>query len=228
MNLLPAPVLAVLICCMLIVSGCTTAPASPGTIAPPVPALQTPAVPLSSLVLIRTDLPDGYVVTMNREKNASEVGSLAISLGWQAGYVAEFAGPAGIPADQQNIVRQSLATYPEGSLQTIVESINGTDQSAPDLRYNDFPVSGLGGNARGFTANTGNATRLITATAAPGPLPGLEEIGGKTTRNPPPEQSFAEIIFSKGSTLEVIRITGPAPGPDDVLAIARKACGKIP
>jgi len=226
MNLFPAPVLAAIICSMLIVTGCTTPQASPGTVAPAAPALHTPAVPLSSLILISTDLPDGYVVTMNREKNASEVGSLAISLGWQAGYVAEFAGPAGVPADQQNIVRQSLATYPESSLPAIVESINGTDQSVPDLRYNDFPVSGLGGNARGFTGITGNATPN-TPSAAGGLLPGLEDIGGGTQQNPP-VQSFAEVIFSKGSILEVIRITGRVPGPEDVIAIARKAYEKIP
>jgi len=220
--LLPA-----LICATLIISGCTTAPASSGTAVPSVPAAHAPEVTLSSLVLVRADLPDGYVMTMNREKNTSEVGSIARDLGWQAGYVAEFTATSDVPASLRNVVRQSLATYPEGSLPAIVESVNRSDQSSPDLPYHEFPVTGLGGDARGFTAGSGNSIRITSPSAAAGPLPGLADVGGGTATSTP-GQSIAEVIFSKGSTLEVIRITGPAPGPDDVLAIARKAYSKIP
>jgi len=219
-------VLTVLLCGILAAGGCTTAPASPGTAAPTVPATHVPAVPLSSLVLLRTDLPDGYLMTTNQEKNASEMGSLAKDLGWQAGYVAEFTGTADVPENMQNIVRQSLATYPEGSMASIIASVNRTDQSYTDLRYYDFPISGLGANARGFAANVGNSTPP-GASATTGSLPGVVDLGGETSENTL-GQSIAEVIFSKGTTLEVIRITGPAPNPDDVLAIARKAYSKIP
>jgi hypothetical protein len=224
MRSLTSLVITALICGALAVAGCTTAPAATTAPAP------APAVTLSSLVLDHTDLPDeSYILTINREKDPSEMGELAKSLGWRAGYVVEYTTTKDVPAGFQNVITQTLTTYPESSMPEIIQYIVKADKSYSDLVYTDFPAPGLGKNGMIFVGNARfpSSMVLVTVPTAPGALsaaealkePAYERTGG---------QIFAEAIFSKGTTLEVIRMTGPAPDPQVLTGIAQKAYAKIP
>ncbi|MDD1689118.1 MAG: hypothetical protein LUQ66_00460 [Methanoregula sp.] len=217
-------ILAVLVCAALAFAGCTTAPTPSAT------ATHSPAISLSSLALDRTDLPEGYVLTMVRQKNATEMGSLAMSLGWRAGYVVEYTDTKDVPGQSPFVVLQSLATYPESSMPDIIEYINRTDHSYSDLVYTDLRLSGLGENYRGFVAgvrNPGLSPAVITASRTSAPLSATGLTMENTNQNTL-GQNFVEIVFSKGTTLEVIRMSGPVVDDKAAIAIAQKAYAKIP
>ena len=215
--------LAAVVCAVLAIAGCTT-PANPAATATPASAPS-----LSSLAIDRNDLPEGFVLTMSREKNATEMGSLAKSLGWQAGYVAEYTKSTDT-AGNQVVVLHSLATYPESSMPDIIGYVNRTDHSYSDLAYFDIQLTGLGGNSRGFVGYVpaqGMSLPEETVPATSGPL----SAGSVLVENTPTityGQNFIEIIFSKGSTFEVIRMSGPVVDVKEAIAIAQKAYAKIP
>ena len=211
-------VLAILVCTTLAVAGCTTAPASPVT------PTHSPAVSLPSLAIDRNDLAEGYVLTMSKEKNATDVSDLARTLGWKGGYVVQYTKTT-TPA---NVLLHSLATYPESSMPDVIEYINRTDRSYTDLRYFDISVPGLGKNSRAFVGYPQNQDQLqtVTPTSAIGSLAltGLSMQG--TTENIYGE-NFIEIIFANGTTLEVIRMSGTPLDDKEVIAIAQTAYSKI-
>jgi hypothetical protein len=215
--------LAVLVCAALAAAGCVAGPASSPAVSP------APAVSLPSLALDRQDLPEGYVLTMYREKNESDVGTLALDLGWQGGYVEEYTDSTG-PAGSQVVIRHSLATYPATSMPAVMGYVTKVDQACNELRYFDIAVDGLGPDARGFVGYVPGADVspvTTTGTAVAGPLllmgTGDGQSGGEACG-----QHFIEIVFAKGTTLEVIRVTGTVDSDKDIIAIARKAYAKIP
>lgn len=214
-------ILLILICGVLAVAGCTT------NTAPAVPATHTSSVPLASLAIDRNDLPEYYILTASYDKNITEMGELAQHLGWQAGHVTEYMTTKDVPEGFQTVVRQTLATYPESSMPEIIRYIVQSDQSYSNLVYTDFPAPGLGGNGIVFVANNrmlADATPVPTVTGALAASDALKE----QTFERPDGQIFAEAIFAKGTTLEVIRMTGPAPDPQNLTVIAQKAYSKIP
>ncbi|MCK9631880.1 MAG: hypothetical protein M0R30_09575 [Methanoregula sp.] len=224
-------ILALLVCAALAIAGCTTTDTSaPATPVPAATATYSPATSLSSLSLDRTDLPEGYVLTVTRQKNATEMGSLAKTLGWRAGYVVEYTDTKEVPGKSPFVVLQSLATYPESNMPDIIEYINRTDRSYSDLVYTDLRLSGLGENYRGFAAgvrNPGLPPAVTTASGTSVPLSAT----GLTIENADQNtlgQDFVEIVFSKGTTLEVIRMSGPVVDDKAAIAIAQKAYQKIP
>lgn len=215
-------ILAVLLCSALAVTGCTSGTNSP------VQTTRTADVTLSSLTLDRSDIPgDYYILTVNKEKNISEMGDLATSLGWKRGYVVEYTTVKDVPENFQNTIRQTLATYPESSMPEIVGYIVRADQSYDNLAFTEFPAPGLGPNGRVFVGNLRFPADAAPTPAVTGVLPDAvalkENTGGRNDG-----QIFAEAIFTKGTTLEVIRMTGPAPDPANLTAIAQRAYQKIP
>ncbi len=212
-------VLAILVCTALVVAGCTTTPASPVT------PTHSPAVSLPALAIDRTDLPEGYVLTMSKEKDATDVSDLARTLGWKGGYVVQYSKTTA----PTSVVLHSLATYPESSMPDVIEFINRTDRSYTDLSYFDISAPGLGKNSRAFVGYIPNQGQLptVTPTSAIGSLAstGLSMKG--TTENAY-GQTFIEIIFANGTTLEVIRMSGTTLDDKEVIAIAQKAYSKIP
>jgi len=220
MNLRGFLILAILVCTALAVAGCTTAPAVPVT------STHSPAVSLPSLAIDRTDLPEGYVLTMSKEKNATDVSDLARTLGWKGGYVVQYTKTTA----PTNVVLHSLATYPESSMPDVIEYINRTDRSYSDLSYFDISVPGLGTNSRAFVGFNPNQGQLPTVTPAsakdPLAITGLSMKG--TTENVYGQNYFIEIIFVNGTTLEVIRISGDILDDKEAIAIAEKAYSKIP
>lgn len=215
-------ILIVLLCGALAVAGCTSGTTSPAQ------ATRSADVPLSSLAIDRSDIPgDYYILTVNQEKDISEMGDLAQSLGWKKGYVVEYTTVKDLPENFQNTIRQTLATYPESSMPEIVGYIAQADQPYSNLAYTEFPAPGLGPNGRVFVGNIrfpGETTPTPTVTGALSAAMAMKEMTVEKSDG----QIFAEAIFTKGTTLEVIRMTGPAPDPANLTALAQKAYQKIP
>lgn len=210
-------ILAVLLCGALAVAGCTSGTTHP----PPVTAT---AISLPSIALDRTDLPDGYVLTMSKIKTDKDVSPLAQSLGWQSGYVAEYTKSAA-PA---RVILHSLAGYKESSMPDVIAYVNRADRSCSDLEYFDIAVTGLGENSRAFIGYMPDNGKVAIPTNAPaGPLSDIAVSTGETNTMTCGE-GYLEIIFAKGNVLEVIRFTGPVTDDKEAIAIAQKAYQKIP
>jgi len=212
-------VLAILVCTTLAVAGCTTAPAAPVT------PTHSPAVSLPSLAIDRNDLAEGYVLTMSKEKNATDVSDLARTLGWKGGDVVQYTKTTA----PTNVLLHSLATYPESSMPDVIEYINRTDRSYTDLSYFDISLPGLGKNSRAFVGFIRSQGQLptVTPTSAIGSIASVGLSMQGTTENAY-GQNFIEIIFANGTTLEVIRMSGTVLDDKEVIALAEKAYSKIP
>jgi hypothetical protein len=207
-------VLGVLVCAVLAASGCTT-PAGPS--APAAPPLSAPAP--AALALAPADVPAGYTLTGTREKNATEVSRLALDLGWKAGYVVTFTTTSAGPEGTGTIV-QTITVYPEKSIPGVIGVIEKQERSDTGMTFADIPAPGIGDASGGFTARA--QARLLLKTNSNGNP--LEPESVQTE----PVQDFAEVYFSKGQVLEVIRMTGPGSGAATVTALARAAYAKIP
>jgi hypothetical protein len=220
-------ILAALVCAALAVAGCTTAPAAPATPSTPAPAVSLPAIAFTP-----ADLPTGYVLTMDRQKNVSELSELAMRLGWQAGYIVEYTDSRS-PEGRQNVISQTLTTYPESSMQDVIAYISKVDHSYPDLIYTDIPLKGLGlpENSRifvgGYNPPEVQAQVMLAVPTTANPLSSADVLTPASSREPN-GQGFVEVIFSKGTTLEVIRMSGPTPNDREMIALAQKAYQKIP
>jgi hypothetical protein len=211
-------ILAVLLCGALGVAGCTSGTTHP----PPVTAT---AISLPSIALDRTDLPDGYILTMSKIKTDKDVSPLARSLGWQSGYVAEYTKSAA----PGTVILHSLAGYKESSMPDVIAYVNKADRSCSDLEYFDIGVTGIGDNSRAFIGYLPDNGKVAIPTNAPaaGPLSDIAVSTGETNTMTC-GQGYLEIIFAKGNVLEVIRFTGPVTDDKEAIAIAQKAYQKIP
>lgn len=180
-------------------------------------------VALSLLALTPADLPAGYEETAARAKESSEVSETAQNLGWQAGYVVTFANRSA-PAGQQDTIIQTLTTYPEASMAGIIGIMNMQEKSFSGMTYSDIPVSGIGTSGTGFVARIStNTTEQPTSTSA---LPNMAGAEGRKYAGP--GQDFAEVYFTKGTTIEVIRMTGPHASGEEVATLAQTAYKRIP
>jgi hypothetical protein len=216
-------ILALLAGAALAFAGCTTpsAPAATPTAAP--------APSLASLALTQSDLPAGYVMTESRQKNASELSPLAMKLGWQDGYIAKFTNSTA-PAGSQDIILQTITTYPESSMPNVLEYVSKADRSYSDIAYTDLTLAGLGKNGGGFAgkvrAGDQPAAMIIVPTTA-SPLSSAERLSS-TPQSVPYGQNLAEVYFARGTTFEVIRMSGPHASGEEVLKLAQVAYSKIP
>lgn len=211
-------ILAILLCVALAVAGCTSETKTP-------PAATATAISLPSIALDRTDLPEGYVLTMSKLKTSSDISPLAQSLGWQAGYVVEYTKSTA----PGTVVLHSLAGYPAASMPNVLDYVNKADRSCSDLEYFDIGVTGIGDNSRAFIGYIPNKDQvpIVTTVPAAGPLSDIavSTEGSKTVTC---GQGYLEIVFTKGNVLEVIRFSGPVIDDKEAIAIAQKAYSKIP
>lgn len=218
MRSLPYLILAILLCGALAVAGCTSGTKTP----PPVTAT---AISLPSIALDRTDLPEGYVLTMSKVKDVSDVSPLAQSLGWRSGYVAQYTKSVA----PGTVILHSLAGYSEGNMPDVVDYVNKADRTCSDLNYFDIVVTGVGDNSRAFIGHIPNQEQVPVITIAPaaGPLSDVA-VSKEGTNTVTCGQGYLEIIFTKGNVLEVIRFSGPVTDDKEAIAIAQKAYSKIP
>ncbi|MDO9323888.1 MAG: hypothetical protein Q7T80_02915 [Methanoregula sp.] len=200
-------------------AGCTQSTA-PGTVVPgSVTVMEIDPVPLS---LTPSDVPQDFVLTENRTKGSSDMGSVAMGMGWQGGHVIRFTSPAHDGKAGYEITH-SIAIYPAGSIPDVIAISEKQARSDPDIVYSDFTVQGLGESARGFSGIAGVQQPARTAVSNP-VFAGYDDKSVQTGI----KTNFSEIIFSKGNTFEVIKITGPYPDNAMLINLSQKAYAKIP
>jgi hypothetical protein len=218
-------ILAATLTIILLVAGCTTS-SSPAAVpsATPIPAMVSGTGIPSSLVLTTADLPDGYVQTTARAKDISEVGEIAQDLGWQAGYVVTFTNGSA-PAGQQDTIIQTITTYPKESMDGILGLMGKQETHMSGMVITDIPVSEIGPAGTGFLARVSAESSLNTPTT--NVMPSVMIIQTQQPRAGPNED-FAEVYFTKGTTFEVIKMTGPHSDGAVVASLARTAYTKIP
>jgi len=182
-------------------AGCT------GPAAPPSPPLSE-NTSLSSLALAPADLPPGFTLAESREKTPEDVGNLARDLGWNGGYGTRYvlAGP-----DPENVttVLQSIAIYPGENVPAIAAMAESQDRAAFNQSGGNLTLPGLGTGSRGFSVY--NPPSSGPGAAANGTSPRV-----------------AEIILTKGTIFEVLRMSGPGTDAATLVSIAQKAYAKIP
>ena len=195
------------------------------------PGLQTPAVPVTDsapaagpaqLVLTLSDLPPGFTLAESRPKTSANVSRLAMDLGWQGGYVVRYTSPPQGAREEYKIV-QTIATYPSRNITRVIALAERYDRSESDLSFTDLPVHGLGDTARAFSGGAG--AQLPIRPIRANPLSAGQENHDARSSG---KKDFSEIIFSKGDTLVVIRITGPAIDPEGIFTLAQRAYARIP
>jgi hypothetical protein len=200
---------------MLLCAGCTQSAGTPGTDA--TPAGSVPVLPLSALALTAADAPANYTLTESRVKAPGEVGSLAKELGWQDGYIVTFSSTPGTGEGPTEIV-QNLVTYPASTIPSIVRISKTNEMNDQGLTTTLLPSPGLGNSSYAFS---GTPSGMAAADQNNNPL---VQVSGSV----PARQDMAEIIFSKGSTMEVLRMNGPGANYSVIRELAETAYARLP
>ncbi|MDO9034962.1 MAG: hypothetical protein Q7U51_07145 [Methanoregula sp.] len=212
--------ITLIICAAIFSAGCTQNSSSQVPV-----TLVTTSAPVANpaqLALTQSDVPQGFTLVESKAKTYADVSKLALDIGWQDGYMVRFINPVQDARGANEIV-QSIAIYPERTIKDVIAMAEQQGRSDIDLTYTDIPVQGLGNNARAFYGKA-NAQILLKPTPANQLIPGMD-------KNAVPaifKNDVAEIIFSKGNTVEVLIMTGPSPDTALLIELAKKAYAKIP
>jgi hypothetical protein len=207
-------IFAALVCAFLAAAGCTT---GTGPSVPATPAAASPSLALASLALVPAEVPAGYILTERREKDAANMSSLALQLGWQAGYAITYTNTSS--GDNQTTIVQTITVYPEKNIPGVISVIGKQERSDSNMSYSDITSLAVGTTSGGYTAKarapmvltTDNSNILTPKASITEPLPDI-----------------AEVWFSKGTIFEVIRMTGPGADAATVTDLARTAYAKLP
>lgn len=208
---LPVVLCVLFVIVLLLVAGCTQS----------APSKENPAAAqrsLADLALTAADAPDNYTLVESRAKTADEVGNLAHDLGWQGGYVVTFSGMPDHPVGATEI-SQTIATYPAEGMADIVAYVDTTDRSDPELVITILPSPSLGEHSYAFS---GKAISQIVFSENKGDPLGSGTLKGSL------KHDQVEIIFAKGSTLEVLKMTGPNADYATLKALSGIAIAKLP
>jgi hypothetical protein len=208
-----------LLCTALFCAGCTQS-ASPVTDTPGSDA--GTVINPGQLALAPSEFPQGSILTGSRSKNPSDMSRLALDLGWQGGHVVRYTVPSQDGKETYEIT-QSIALYPERTIPDVIAFSYQQAHSDRDMVYSDFAARGLGGSAKAFSGKAGIQIPLKTGNDNPV----LVSMDSKETQSDT-KTDFAEVIFSKGKTFEVITITGPSPDTAFLLNVSQTAYAKIP
>lgn len=210
---------SLVICAAIFCAGCTQ---NPSAQAPVTSVTAAPVTNLSQLALTQSDVPQNFTLIESRARTTADVSKLALELGWQDGYVTRFTRPTQTGMEEDEIV-QSIAIYQERTIKDVIGMAEQQDRSDTELIYTDFPVQGLGNNVRAFYGKA-SAQILVKPTEANPLIPGsIENEVQAVFKN-----EVAQIIFSKGNTFEVIRMTGPSVDTALLVNLTQKAYAKIP
>ena len=210
---------SLLICAAIFSAGCTQS-ASQVTVAPVIGSATV--IDPAQLALTQSDVPQEFTMGESRAKTPADVSNLAQELGWQDGYVVRFSSPAADGKQESEII-QTIATYTERTIPDVITLAEQQDRSDRDLTYTDLTVQGLGNNARAFTGKAGAQILIKPVDTNP--------VFGSVNKNEAQavfKNEVAEIIFSKGDTFEVIRMTGPSTDTALLVNLAQTAYAKIP
>jgi hypothetical protein len=206
-------IITILICFLILAAGCT---------ARDIKRVNTesapPPLPLESMVLTLSDVPQNFTLVESRTKNTTDVGNLALSLGWQQGYVVSYTRSMEGRSGSAEI-RHTIAQYPEKNIPAVAELIERQERSDKNMTFSNLSSPSLGNYSHAFS---GKETVRMMNTSDNVFL--LEYDSAKETI----QQDFIEIIFSKGDILEIIRLTGPGSDLSTLSHLAQKAYNKIP
>ena len=211
--------LSLLFCVALFCAGCTQSTPSDTTSQATISA---PVTDPAQMGLTLSDLPSGFALAESRTKNSSEMGRLALDLGWQRGYVVRYISPVQEGNAGTEIV-QSIAIYPEHTIPDVIGYSSQQARSDTDYTYTDLPVPALYEHALAFSGKAG----IQIPTKSTGYNPLLDKTD-TTNGQAGMKTDFSEIFFSKGNTFEVIKISGPSPDTAFLLNVSEKAYAKIP
>ena len=209
-------ILAALVCAALAIAGCTSGTAPSVTPATPAPV---PSSTLASLALTPADVPAGYTLTQSSDKSTEQMGALALELGWQSGYYVLFTNNSVHPVGRATIL-QSIAVYQAESMSGVMGLIGKQEHAVTGMNVTDIPSPGIGTASGGVIAVSAPQTLAAETTS---PLPKITESSQVVY-----QEGYVEVYFSKGSTLEVIRMTGPGADAATVTSLARTAYAKMP
>jgi hypothetical protein len=170
------------------------------------------------MVLTLSDVPQNFTLVESRAKNASDVGNLALSFGWQQGYVVRYARSTESRSERAEILH-TIALYPEKNIPAVAELIERQERSDKNMTFSNLSSPSLGNYSHVFS---GKETVPVTNTSDNVFL--LEYDSTKETV----QEDFIEIIFSKGDILEIIRLTGTGSDFSSLSQLAQKAYSKIP
>jgi hypothetical protein len=201
-------IVSFLVCAAAVGTGCISGTGQPS---PATPAVPPAAGNLSLLALTPADLPAGFVLAESREKKQGDVGGLAREIGWDGGYAIRYTRPAG-DSGNATVVLQSIAVYPEQNLPAIIVQVDGQDRAVFNETGTGLVLQNLGPGCRGFS------THMLPVVSVPGNTTGMTDADTDVT----------EIIFSRGTILEVIRMSGPGTDAATVTSLAETAYRKIP
>ena len=217
MRLSPCLVILILAGTLVFIAGCTqaTSPVLPVT---PVPAT-TPH--LSDLAITSSDIPACFALTEQQVKNSGDVGELAKDLGWQEGYGVTYTCLK--EGTEPTVILHSLATYPAANMPGIATMVDEQDRPAGYL-YEDLSFPDQGISMRGFYRKAGSMQVSGISTGA-NLLTGRRD---SAETNAVAGSSMAEIIFYRGTTFEVLRMTGPGTNATLLKDLALKSTAMIP
>ncbi|MFA4861109.1 hypothetical protein [Methanoregula sp.] len=220
MKVLSSILLSLAVCAVLLAAGCTGTGTSPGTSPAATPAVST--TNLSALALMPADVPPNFTLAYQSAKNPAEISNIARDLGWQGGYTVRYTGPAGANGVPGEIL-QSIAVYPVASIPGVIAMADKQDRADTDLEYSNITMGTATFTASGFTGKA--PAGLYIKPTNINPL-----VGGSENHDVSAElkSDVAEIIFSKGTIIEIIRVTGPDATMETVTSLAQKAYAKIP
>jgi hypothetical protein len=213
-------IIALILGASLLFAGCTQATNTPVSQAPA--ASPGALTGIAGLMLDPADLPPGFTLIESTAKAPRDVSSLAKELGWQEGYSVRYDRPA-IDRRGPTQLTQSIAIYTEKNILTVIAMSDSQDRTDSDLTYTNITTPGLGAGSRGFFGNA--SAQVLVKPTNQNPLasgPGSHDVDVVYTRE------VAEIMFSKGNTLEVFRMAGPGANATILQGLAEKAYSKIP
>jgi hypothetical protein len=206
-------IITILVCFLLLAAGCTMSDIKG------VNTESTPArLPLELMVLTPLDVPQNFTLVESRAKNATDIGNLALSLGWQQGYAVRYARSPEDGTGSAEIL-QTIALYPEKNIPAVAELIERQERSDNTMTFSDLSSPSLGNYSHAFSGK--ETVRMMNKSDD---VFLLEYDSAKVTI----QQDFIEIIFSKGDILEIIRLTGPGSDFSTLSRLAQKAYNKIP
>jgi len=206
-------IITILVCFLLLAAGCT------GRDIKRVNTESVPSpLPLESMVLTPSDVAQNFTLVESRAKNATDVGNLALSFGWQQGYVVRYVRSMEGRSGSTGIL-QTIALYPEKNIPAVAELIERQERSDNNMTFSNLSSPSLGNYSHAFS---GKETVRIINTSDNVFLLGYDS--AKETI----QQDFIEIIFSKGDILEIIRLSGPGSDFSTLSQLAQKAYSKIP
>jgi len=206
----------VLLCAIILAAGCTqNAGKSAGATLP----TTAPVQDLTTLGLSPSEVPDGYVLSDSRVKQPEDMNKFALDLGWQGGYAIHFVKPSSNPLTISEIL-QSVAVYPASNIKELLTyAVNG-EKSDKDMIFTDLPSPGIGDYSNAFSGKA--SAQFIVKPEENNPLSG--KIG---TTETVAKKDFVEIVFSKGNTFEVFRMSGPDANYTILKGLAETAYQKI-